>query len=455
MEDPTSTTGGTPLADPVAGRPQSHVRFDPMSGSWPMIGLNVVSVLLVTIGCWLAAEAIASDVWARALALYVALAGTALFVLVALPLRFFLMQQRGEADRRETLIGAESARRDFDSRLVRALDMASDEPSVLDVAARAIRTRTHGTCAEVLLADSSRAHLSSVASAPDVACTGSCRCSVATPRECPAVRSGHALSFDDSDAFDTCPHLRDRGGPAISAVCIPVSVMGSSVGVVHAVRPATHGFVGEELTALSAVAQQLGSRLGLVRAMAQSEVQANTDPLTGLLNRRSLENQVWRLARDGEHFAVAIADLDHFKSLNDMHGHDAGDRALRLFAQVVKRTFRDVDLVCRYGGEEFLFVLPGARRALAAAAMDRVRLELAAAVGDGRTPPFTFSAGISDSGEAGSLAELVTLADSRLLQAKSAGRDRSVTGLSANADDRDGPQAAGGRVVVAARPERS
>ncbi len=398
-----------------------------------MIGLDIVSVLLVMIGCSFAADALSDDPWT--LPIYLALASAALFVLIALPLRYFLMQQRREAETREALLGAESARREFDSRLVRALDMASDETSVLEIAVRAIQTRTVSACAEVLLADSSRAHLSRVASTTSAACGGECQCSVTTPRGCPAVRSGHALSFEDSDAFDTCPHLRDRGDSPISAICIPVSVMGSSVGVVHAVRPASRGFAAEDRTALASVAQQLGSRLGLVRAMTQSEVQANTDPLTGLLNRRSLENQARRLGHDGVSFSVVLADLDHFKALNDTHGHDVGDRALRLFAQVLKRTFRDVDLVCRYGGEEFLVVLPGTRREIAAAVMSRVHLELMTAVGDGRTPPFTFSSGIADSDETADLAELVTLSDSRLLQAKSAGRNRTVTGLHTGADE--------------------
>ncbi len=398
-----------------------------------MIGLDIVSVLLVMIGCSFAADALSDDPWT--LPIYLALASAALFVLIALPLRFFLMQQRREAETREALLGAESARREFDSRLVRALDMASDETSVLEIAVRAIQTRTVSACAEVLLADSSRAHLSRVAGTTSAACGGECRCSVTTPRGCPAVRSGHALSFEDSDAFDTCPHLRDRGASPVSAICIPVSVMGSSVGVVHAVRPASRGFVAEDRTALASVAQQLGSRLGLVRAMTQSEVQANTDPLTGLLNRRSLENQARRLGHDGVSFSVVLADLDHFKVLNDTHGHDVGDRALRLFAQVLKRTFRDVDLVCRYGGEEFLVVLPGTRRENAAAVMDRVHLELMTAVGDGRTPPFTFSSGIADSDETADLAELVTLSDSRLLQAKAAGRNRTVTGLHTLTDE--------------------
>ncbi len=427
VDDRMSSAGGPALADPATRRLQSRAAFDPMSGSWPMIGLNVVAVLLVMIACALTADAVAEGAWV--FPVYVALSAAALFGLIALPLRYFLMQQRREADTREALLGAESGRREFDSRLVRALDMAADESSVLEVAVRAIQTRTEGTCAEVLLADSSRAHLSRAASTSDPACSGTCQCSVATPRECPAVRSGHALSFDDSDAFDTCPHLRNRGPSPISAICIPVSVMGSSVGVVHSVRPASQGFVADERTALASVAQQLGSRLGLVRAMSQSEVQANTDPLTGLLNRRSLENQARRLVHDGRSFSVVLADLDHFKVLNDTHGHDVGDRALRLFAQVLKRTFRDVDLVCRYGGEEFLVVLPGTRRENAAAVMSRVHLELMTAVGDGRTPPFTFSSGVSDSDETAALADLVTLADSRLLHAKSTGRNRTVTGM--------------------------
>lgn len=95
---------------------------------------------------------------------------------------------------------------------------------------------------------------------------------------------------------------------------------------------------------------QTGSRLGVIRAMGQSQLQASTDPLTGLLNRRSLEDRVLDLRRDHVLFVVAMADLDHFKLLNDAHGHETGDRALRIFTRTMEETVRTQDIVARRRG---------------------------------------------------------------------------------------------------------
>jgi len=84
--------------------------------------------------------------------------------------------------------------------------------------------------------------------------------------------------------------------------------------------------------------------------MSESQLQARTDPLTGLLNRRSLENQAARAQALPEPAFVAFADIDHFKRLNDSYGHDTGDRALRLFARVLQEALRPGDMVGRFGG---------------------------------------------------------------------------------------------------------
>lgn len=399
-------------------------RFDPMSGTWPIVMLDVAWVVVVSLISLGVAHGLADG--PRALVVYIVVGGLAMFVLTALPLRHFLLRQRRDAEARELLLSTESARRSFESRLGRAFDMAGDEAAVLAVATRAVQALSPSIGVEVLLADSSKAHLTRAART-DLEGTPMAGCDVGTPRSCPAVRQGHGLFFDDSEEFDTCPHLRDRGGEPLCAVCIPVSVVGSSVGVVHAVRRREAPFTEPEVGGLGAVAQLLGSRIGLVTAMAQSQLQANTDPLTGLLNRRSLENEVRTLVQDYQPFALVLADLDHFKVLNDTHGHDAGDRALRIFSHILRRTLREDDLLCRYGGEEFLVVLPGLTAEQAASAFDRVRLELDAAASSGQVPPFTVSAGVVDSTDGGTLAELVTIADQCLMRAKADGRNRNVT----------------------------
>ena len=389
-----------------------------------MIALDVTWVVLVNVAAYLLASWLVPD---ATIAAFAVLSGIAMFTVVALPLRWFLIDQRKVAARQKSVIQVESRRREFESRLGRALDMTDEVGAALDVSMRAVRVADPESHTEVLLADSSRSHLTRVAHTaghvPEAACD------VATPGGCPAVKSGSVLRFGDSTEFDACPYLRDRGAATLGAACVPISVMGNSVGVLHTVRVGAHRFGDSDVNLLSTVAQQLGSRIGMLRAMSQSQLQANTDPLTGLMNRRSLENEVRSLVQDAQPFAVLLADLDHFKALNDTHGHDVGDRALRVFSKVLKRSVRDGDLVSRYGGEEFLLVMPNVDKHGASMVFDRVRLELEATFGDGRVPGFTVSAGLADTDEAAAFEELVGIADARLMSAKKAGRNRSVVSV--------------------------
>ena len=128
----------------------------------------------------------------------------------------------------------------------------------------------------------------------------------------------------------------------------------------------------DDIVALETLAQQAGSRIGLLRAMTSAQLQVATDPLTGSVNRRSLESRIHDLSVAEETYAVILADLDHFKVLNDAHGHETGDRALRLFADVLRASVRVDDLVCRYGGEEFVILIPGTNRDQAAAVAEHV-----------------------------------------------------------------------------------
>ncbi|MCV2351203.1 GGDEF domain-containing protein [Paucibacter sp. Y2R2-4] len=162
------------------------------------------------------------------------------------------------------------------------------------------------------------------------------------------------------------------------------------------------------------------------------QAQALEDPLTHLGNRRQLieaGSALLTLAiRNHEVLSVAVIDLDHFKEVNDLHGHEAGDKVLRAFGDLARRTMRAEDLVCRYGGEEFVLLLP---KAHAAQAVERVAQLLQAFMSlhfeDGASARFacSFSAGVADSETAGdSLDLLLSRADSALYGAKAAGRSR-------------------------------
>jgi diguanylate cyclase (GGDEF)-like protein len=138
---------------------------------------------------------------------------------------------------------------------------------------------------------------------------------------------------------------------------------------------------------------------------------------------------------NGLQYAFVLCDLDHFKKLNDTHGHDAGDKALRVFADVLRGCMRSEDMPARWGGEEFALVLARANAAQAAEAVERIRAALAAALLAGTAPAFTASYGIADSSMEPQLEQLARLADDALYQAKEGGRDRAVIAGNRSAAD--------------------
>jgi diguanylate cyclase (GGDEF)-like protein len=235
--------------------------------------------------------------------------------------------------------------------------------------------------------------------------------------------------FADSDNLDACPKLQNRPFGRCAAVCVPVSITGRSIGVVHLAAPLAEDDAtteGTTIDELEVVATQLGARLAMLRVMSETQLQASTDGLTGLPNRRSFENRVRLLRQSGMPFSVVMTDLDHFKELNDTFGHEAGDRALRVFAGVLRTTLRTVDIVCRYGGEEFMIVLPGCDVTEAGIVCERIRDALAAATRTGDTPSFTASFGVALSQPHLNLEQLVMCADAALYNAKRGGRNRTA-----------------------------
>jgi diguanylate cyclase (GGDEF)-like protein len=168
------------------------------------------------------------------------------------------------------------------------------------------------------------------------------------------------------------------------------------------------------------------------RLQQQLRLQVLEDPLTGLHNRRYLQETGAALLalarRRGDPLAAGIVDLDHFKRVNDRHGHDAGDRVLQGFARLARGALRASDLVCRSGGEEFVLLLPGADAAQARARLERMLGEFRSVVFEGAGAHFacTFSAGIALPLADESLEHLLRRADVALYAAKAAGRARVV-----------------------------
>jgi len=320
------------------------------------------------------------------------------------------------------LRAVESRRNAFEARLSRALQMASSEPFAYDVIEQAMGEVIPDGEAELFLAEDASAPFRRVLSTDHHGRGPGCR--VASPVDCPSAHRGDRLEFGSSRDLDACPYLRERPSE-VAAVCQPVSIGGRSLGVIHATfdggLPDAQSSQFVEL-----LAQRAGDRITLLRAFAESEVQARTDPLTGLLNRRSLDQAVRELDLGRVPYCVAYADLDLFKALNDTWGHEVGDRALHLFARVLIDGVRPDDLVCRYGGEEFVVVLPECDLREAEDAAQRVRETLTSAVAGAGLPPFTVSIGLAASTQATSFLKVVGLADAALLRAKATGRDRVV-----------------------------
>jgi two-component system, cell cycle response regulator len=162
---------------------------------------------------------------------------------------------------------------------------------------------------------------------------------------------------------------------------------------------------------------------------------AITDALTGLFNRRYMETHLGTLmeqaASRGKPLALLILDIDYFKSINDGHGHDAGDDVLREFSLRIRKSIRNIDLACRYGGEEFVIVMPETDIAVAAMVAERIRRRIATepfAIQEGaRTLDVTISIGIAAlAGPADTAAAVLKRADTALYRAKRDGRNRVV-----------------------------
>ncbi|WP_286745680.1 GGDEF domain-containing protein [Aquabacterium sp. UBA2148] len=159
---------------------------------------------------------------------------------------------------------------------------------------------------------------------------------------------------------------------------------------------------------------------------------ASRDALTGLYNRRHMQDRLVdsakRHERYGERFTVVLVDLDHFKRINDVHGHRVGDEALMAFASAATLALRESDTVGRWGGEEFLFILPNTSPAKALVALDRLRAALQHCSISSRVPGLrvAFSAGIAQHDLAAPVHRTLERADHALYQAKTAGRNRSL-----------------------------
>jgi diguanylate cyclase (GGDEF)-like protein/PAS domain S-box-containing protein len=257
---------------------------------------------------------------------------------------------------------------------------------------------------------------------------------------CWALRRGARHTTESGDDRLGCQHL--RGAALERGVCVPVMTREGPVGLLSiqsdlaepgaAEDRATVSHLGAGL--LESLAGRFGQALANIQLRRRLHEESVRDPLTGLYNRRHLEQvlewEVRRAQRSSSSLAVVIADVDHFKRFNDEHGHDVGDRALRAVAQVLAESVRGEDCVCRFGGEEFVLVLPTADSAQAAARAETIREALARfalPLSDGTSGAVRLSFGVASfPNDASNPKDLLGRADVALYRAKDAGRNQVV-----------------------------
>jgi diguanylate cyclase (GGDEF)-like protein/PAS domain S-box-containing protein len=240
-----------------------------------------------------------------------------------------------------------------------------------------------------------------------------------------------------------CTHMHSEAEGGAPVLCIPVTAHGEVIGVGY--LQASNAEAAEWQEHVEQLATMLADRVGIaianVKLREKLRLQSIRDPLTGLLNRRFLEESMPRelgLAhREVQPLAVLMLDVDHFKRFNDTYGHEAGDQALRLIGHQLESEFRGSDIACRYGGEEFAVVMPRTSLAQAAARAQQVcenMRKLSVSHHDLVVGTITVSIGVAAYPEHGQgMVGLLEQADRALYRAKRAGRDCVV--CSDRADD--------------------
>jgi diguanylate cyclase (GGDEF)-like protein len=252
------------------------------------------------------------------------------------------------------------------------------------------------------------------------------------PNECWAVRQGRSYEVVAAEALVKCTHVDPGIGPYI---CIPLLVQGRA----HALATLAYGKATEVQRRnirrlLGAVVVSVNLALSNLNLREILRDQVVRDPLTQLYNRRYMEetlaHEVQRARRNGSLLGCTVIDLDHFKAINDAYGHDVGDEVLRRMAEVLNRWFRSSDTVCRYGGEEFVVIMPEQSGDTISERLSALQAHFADEVFHAGTRRFsrcTFSAGVAvASGDDIDSIALLKQADNALYAAKAAGRNRVI-----------------------------
>ena len=246
--------------------------------------------------------------------------------------------------------------------------------------------------------------------------------------DCWALRRGRPHVYDPASAAAVCRHV---GECEDSSLCVPLVSQGKTLAVLHLRRGGAEGLSEDVQRLAAALSERLSLAVGNLRLQETLRSGSERDPLTDLYNRRhleiSLQRELARAMRHGYPVSLVMLDIDNFKAFNDNNGHDAGDEVLRNVAHVLKRHTRIEDVPCRYGGEEFLVVLPACAMDDAYAKAEAIREAIAQLHVFSRgsaLPRVTASLGVACYPEDGErMEDLVAGADAALYRAKSSGRN--------------------------------
>jgi diguanylate cyclase (GGDEF)-like protein/PAS domain S-box-containing protein len=250
--------------------------------------------------------------------------------------------------------------------------------------------------------------------------------------ECWALRTGHLHLVYADDPTARCKHAAQLQS---SHLCVPILAQGEALGILHLqAKENTTRLDPAELSFRMTFAGQVGLSITNIKLRDALRTQSIRDALTGLYNRRYLEEilerEFRRSSRSQQHLGIIMIDLDHFKSFNDAFGHDAGDGVLRETGMLLTKCIRAEDFVCRYGGEEFVVILPTANLHAAQARAEnlRTRMRQLTILYQGKPMGMiTISAGVAGFPDHGTTPQqVIAAADAALYEAKRNGRDQVV-----------------------------
>lgn len=260
---------------------------------------------------------------------------------------------------------------------------------------------------------------------------------VFAPEDCWALRRGREHLFSESGTAPRCNHLgTSEGGSSLTHLCVPLTAQGETLGLLYLNVPdGATTWVEGSLRLARTVADAIALALSNLRLRETLRHQSIRDPLTGLYNRRyleeTLERELSRSARGDTPVSLLVFDVDHFKRFNDTFGHDAGDTVLRELGGLVREQLRGGDIACRYGGEEFVVVLPGVSLEVAESRAEALReavKRLGLSHRNASLGTVSLSIGVACFPQHGNSGEaLIRAADEALYRAKREGRDRVVT----------------------------